>query len=182
MGGDDMNWERVAPVLQIVSNVGVVIGLILVALQMSQTSEAVRASRMDAWLFGQVNTELTLMGDHGSAAVTTAITHPADLTEEQLLQFTVYQDAMVSSVLANWQAHLAGQISADDWDRTKASFLIGVVFPAARELWKSYKFGLPEALVTELDEDIQRNPELPFSVAFNTALVAIHRLGDSTVV
>lgn len=174
-----MNWERTGQVLQIVSNVGVVIGLVLVALQMSQTTEAVRASRLDAWNMGAADTELTLMGDHGATAIATAMTRPSDLTEEQFLQLVWYQDSLIARTLAAWQAHRAGQISADDWAYIKTGFPIQFGFPAARELWKSFKFGLPNELVTELDEEIQRHPELEFSATLSTALPAIHRIGDS---
>ena len=36
-----MRWERVNQMLQIISNVGVVLGLVLVAAQMNQTTEAI---------------------------------------------------------------------------------------------------------------------------------------------
>ena len=36
-----MSWERVNQMLQIISNVGVVLGLVLVAAQMNQTTEAI---------------------------------------------------------------------------------------------------------------------------------------------
>lgn len=175
-----MNWERVGQLLQVASNVGVIIGLLLVAVQMRQTSEAIRASRLDVWNLGGVQVDVGIMGDDAAEALATALSQPARLTEGQLYQLIMVQDAYLYTMLAQWQAYRAGQISSDDWALAREAFALTFGTPASRELWKVYKFGLPDGLVTELDEELRRRPEPEFPRAFNAAFAAIHRLGDGS--
>jgi hypothetical protein len=175
-----MNWERVGQSLQVASNVGVVIGLLLVGVQMRETSEAIRASRLDVSNQGGMQIDIGLMGDNAAEAVTTALSQPASLTERQLYQLIAVDDAFLFSTLAQWQAYRSGQISSDDWAFAREAFAVEFGSPATQEIWKVWKFGLPDGLVAELDEELRRHPEPEFSRAFNAALAGIHRLGDGS--
>jgi hypothetical protein len=155
----------------------VVVGLVLVAFQMHQSTEVIRVSQVNALTNGYATTELTLMGDSGAAALTTALTRPAELTEQQLYQFIVFNDAMITQLLNQWQAYRAGQVSEEDWAYARDGFTLIFGIPAARELWKVYQYGLPPELVRELDEEWKRRPGDRFSTTFVNALKAIHRLG-----
>ena len=175
-----MNWERVGQSLQVISNVGVIIGLLLVAAQMRQTSDAIRASRLDVWNLGGVQVDVGTMGDNAAEALATALSQPARLTEGQLYQLIMVYDAYLYTMLAQWQAYGAEQISSEEWALARKSFPLMFGTRASREIWKVYKFGLPDGLVAELDEEMRRHPEPEFSRAFNAALAAIHRLGDGS--
>jgi hypothetical protein len=100
--------------LQVVSNVGVVIGLVLVAIQMQQTGEAIRASRLDVWNQGGLQIALANVGDNAAEAFATSISRPAELTDTQLTQLMAFYDAYLSIATAQWQAYQSGQISPED--------------------------------------------------------------------
>jgi len=173
-----MNWDRASQVLQVVSNVGVVIGLLLVAIQMRQTNESIRATRLDVVNQGGISIQAAIMGDTAADALATARTRPSALDEAQLYRLIAVYDAYLSTTLSHWEAYRSGLISSDDWAYAKSVVPLVLGTPAARELWRVYKFGLPEELIAELDHELRQHPASEFGDAFGAALAAIRRLDD----
>ena len=79
-----MNLDPLNKWLTLVANLGVMAGLGLVAMQMNFNTETIRLQNGSDLTRGFSAGELTLMGDTGAAAWTTAVLHPAELTDAQL--------------------------------------------------------------------------------------------------
>jgi hypothetical protein len=106
-----MSWERVNQMLQVVSNVGVVLGLVLVAAQMNQTTEAMRLQNYQSTMSGFIGLDLAAMGDTGYAAHTAALLHPSEMTEDQVHQYWYMVDAIMNLALGQWLAVQGGVTS-----------------------------------------------------------------------
>ena len=76
-----MNWDRVSRWSTAVSNLAVVAGLVLVAVQIQQNTALTRAQLMNDYFLADMELELAMMGDDPALSFTKAVFHPENLTE-----------------------------------------------------------------------------------------------------
>lgn len=76
-----MNWDRVSRWSTAVSNLAVVAGLVLVAVQIQQNTALTQAQLMNDYFLADMQLELAMMGEDPAASFTKAVFHPEDLTE-----------------------------------------------------------------------------------------------------
>lgn len=80
-----MESNKVGYWLQIVANFGLLLGLVLVAVQINQNTKIAQAD-LNARGFEQVyQYQLAMMGENPSKAVAKAATNPGELTDEELM-------------------------------------------------------------------------------------------------
>jgi len=83
-----MNGEKFSSWLQIVGNVGLIAGLVLVAVQINQNTEIARMQMLhDSWLASQ-NMYLTMAGENPVPSYVKAINDPTGMTDEDLMTLT----------------------------------------------------------------------------------------------
>jgi len=172
-----MRWDRVNQALQVLSNVGVVVGLVLVAAQMNQTTEAIRLQNYQATMSEFISLNLAAMGDTGYAAQTTALLRPSELTDEQVQQYWHYVDTVMNLALNQWLAVQSGQAAESDWSESRRTLCYALNNPAARVIWDSYKgSGFPQRFVGEIDAEFSRL-SVQNSEALQTMIGKMRELG-----
>ena len=75
-----MKWDRTNRWLTLAANVGVLGGLLLVALQIRQNTTITRAQVTNDYYMADLQLELAMMGEDPAASWTKALYSPADLT------------------------------------------------------------------------------------------------------
>ena len=78
-----MNTEKLSNWLQIVANVGILGGLVLVGFQLQQNREILKAQMMSAESQSLIDQEMQIIGEQGAAAWVTAINDPTHVSPEQ---------------------------------------------------------------------------------------------------
>ena len=175
--GSGMSWDRVNQVLQVVSNVGVVAGLVLVAAQMNQTTEAIRLQNYQTATSEFIGLNLAAMGDTGYAAQTAALLRPSEMTEEQVQQYWNYVDTVMNLALNQWSALQSGQATESDWSESRRAVCFALNNPAARVIWDSYKgSGYPQRFIDEIDAEF-RGLSSQNSEALQTMIREIRNIG-----
>jgi hypothetical protein len=173
-----MSWDRVNQMLQIISNVGVVLGLVLVAAQMNQTTEAIRLQNYQSTMNGFIGLDLAAMGDTGYAAQATALLHPSEMTEEQIQQYWYVVDAVMTMAVSQWRAVQSGQATESDWSETRRELCSFLGNPAARVIWDNYKsFGFPQPFIDEIDAEFSHLPREGLQTGFQTMVARMRTLG-----
>jgi hypothetical protein len=112
-----MNSERLVNWLQIAGNLGLIAGLVLVAVQINQNTAITRADLTARSWEAAMQFNLAMMGENPSAAVAKAATDPSSLTDEELL--------VIHNLVWNWWNHDSryeilmeqGLVDEQDWDR-----------------------------------------------------------------
>jgi hypothetical protein len=96
-----MDSSRVANWLQIMGNLGLIIGLVLVAVQIKQNNDLAKAQLLsDGWLAGiQIN--LALIGENPAASMAKASAAPDQLTDEDLI---VLEGVVIASAILGTRA------------------------------------------------------------------------------
>jgi len=81
-----MNWDQGSRWLTVLSNFGVIGGLVLVAMQMNLNSDAIKQQNEIELYRGLAAGELAFMGDSTATAFAVALFRPAKLDEIQIGQ------------------------------------------------------------------------------------------------
>lgn len=80
-----METSKITNWLQIIANLGIVGGLILVGIQINQNTEMAQADQRARVYEQVIQYQIAMMGENPSKAVATASANPSELTDEELL-------------------------------------------------------------------------------------------------
>jgi len=157
-----VNLDNINKWLTLGANLGVVVGLVLVALQMSFNTETIRLQNAGELYRGFGAGELVLMGDTSGAAWATAVLHPDKLTEEELGgQLWAYYNNMMWAAMHSWHAHQEGLISDESWVFARDFVAGSLSFRVARIWWEHAKEYYEPEFVSAIDAEIaQLDPTL----------------------
>ena len=148
-----MNSDRVNSWVAILANVGILAGLVLVAIELNQNTE-----QLSLELMWQVNERMmennrAHLGDNPTPIFVKSIVNPEELTYEE---FHV-AGAFVLNYLGVWEdryfLYQAGLLSDEEWKHyidDDISYTLGNRF--AQELWRTHKKLFEPVLVQYVDE------------------------------
>lgn len=140
--------------LVVVSNLGVIGGFALLAVQMNQNTRAIQIESSRALMRETQPTEVAFMGDDVAGAYAIAVLRPADLTPHQLLQVWGYVSAGLAPSRAAWVAWRDGQGSEESWLLARASAAAYIDLRVGRLIWSEIKAGYPPEFVAEIDQQL----------------------------
>lgn len=153
-----MNLDQVNKWLMVAANLGVMGGLVLVAMQMRLNTETVRLQNAGDLYRGFAAGELVLMGDTSGAAWVTAVLHPDELTEEQFGgQLWAYYNNMMWVAQNNWHAHEEGLATDESWDFARKFVAASLGFRVARIWWEQSKGYYEPEFSNVIDAELAQN-------------------------
>ena len=153
--------DRVNSWLSFIANVGILAGLVLVAIELNQNTDQLKLQLVFQTTQKLFDNNRDLLGDNPTPAITKSITNPDDLTYEEFL----IASSFVLNQLNEWEdrflIYQAGLISDRDWKRhvdENAGWTLGNRF--ARRYWRvSSSVFEPEftkyvdSVITTIDEE-----------------------------
>ena len=143
-----------------VANVGVLVGFLLVAYQLSLNTEAIRLqSSVDADQQA-IAGELAFMGETTHEAFSIALLDPGALTDAQVGQMWAYLGVGMSANMNLWRAYEAGFISAEELEsQMELSMPNYVGYPFGRIYWDAIKQkGFPPDFADRVDAIAAKHP------------------------
>ncbi|MEM1433840.1 MAG: hypothetical protein AAGG11_07300 [Pseudomonadota bacterium] len=87
--------------LQVTTNVGVVIGLVLLIYELNQSRDLTRAQVVDSVYDAAVTRNLALLGENPEAAIARSVFRPDELSEQDAVVLTQFYTAMLVSWMRN---------------------------------------------------------------------------------
>jgi hypothetical protein len=149
-----MNFERAGARLALVANLGVVGGLVLLALELRHNTQVIRARASVNLLSGQTAAETAFMGEDTAAAFVKAINAPGVITDREIVQLWAYLNA---AVLPVEQTHaMVGLGLATEEDQRAAARTVAhwLGWNFGRVWWAEIKTNFPSDMVAEIDAAI----------------------------
>jgi hypothetical protein len=154
-----MTLDRFSGWLAIVANLGVVGGLVLLAVELRQNTQVVRAQAVASLLVGQTSAETAFMGDDTAAAMAVSLVSPELLSDEQILQMWAYLNTAVIAVEQTYSMYALGLATEADRKAAASKAADWVSFPFGRIWWKEMKSNFPADLAREIDAALlERDP------------------------
>ena len=128
--------------LEVITNLGVVVGLCLVAYQVAQTNEGMERQHqhvrsqlgLDDYT-NIINREYAVMGDNAAAAIAKARSNPDQLTEEERLIAYAHLNSIYLQISSESYLYQLGAF--EFWEETVPVVMNSTYdFPYARDWWK----------------------------------------------
>ena len=146
-----MNVDRFGGWLALAANLGVVAGLIMLAVELRQNTQVVRAQAVSSLLTGVIAGEIAFMGDDTAAAYTKAEHSPEALTSEEIGKVWAYLNVTMLSVQQTHTMYKLGLASDEAWGTAKDWAIAATNFRFGRVWWREVKGIYPSDLVEEVD-------------------------------
>ena len=145
--------------LQIFSNIGILIGLVLVGLQMKQNSDLLRIQLLYEESDRYTNAERILMGEEPAKVLAKSLTNPTEMTLDERRIVDVYFYTTVEHWFAGYRLNVQGLIEEQDWKhriRRDAEYIFGNAYGVA--WWKVYSrvTSLPKELIDVVDAELSQ--------------------------
>jgi hypothetical protein len=154
-----MDSERLGRWLTVAANLGVLGGLALLAYELNQNTQLLRAQAVSSQLGAQVAAETAFMGEGAARAFSRAMLRPSELSEEEMVVVWAYLNtATISAQEVYMRSSLGLATEEDRLDAARATAL-WIGFPFGRAWWEEMKFGFPQQMVTEVDASLVHEGE-----------------------
>lgn len=161
-----MNIERLGSWLQIVANVGIIGGLILVGFQLQQNSRILQAQMLSAESRSVIDQELQIIGEEGARAWVAAMSNPGKVSPE----YHRIMEAIYWSAIESWrhteELAVLGLVDVNPKARVteEAGWYFGNTY--GRAWWTVRRDGtlISEELKEIIDEAVQTSPTLTTDV------------------
>ena len=171
-----MNLDILNKWLTLVANLGVMGGLVLVAMQMNLNTATIRLQNELELNRELAAGELAYMGDSAYIAFAVAQFHPGELTEAQLGQVWAYLHVNMLAAQNNWLAYRSGLGSQDSWAHAKSLAIGYLGFRAGRIWWEHDKFEYESDFVEQIDAELAGSDPVDLEHTTRQMLDEIHGL------
>jgi len=157
--------------LGIAANVGVVLGLVLVAVQIRQNTNLTKAQVANDWFLADMQLELSMMGENPAAAWTKALVSPDDLTHEDAAVLDRYFNFGLVQIQRLQRMHELGVADAQ-WIERAGYLRWHLGNEVGRRWWRHFQRGYSAEFVKMVD-DILADADATQNVAAIEALRSI---------
>jgi len=144
-------------------NIAILLGLIALAVEISENTAAVRAQELGAQRQENQDRQLAMLGADTREFYVKSLYNPAELTLVELQGMTAYLSYRVGSLERAYQSYLDGIIRPADWERRLYDIPIYLGTSFGRLWWnlgKNDYTNRPE-FVSAVDQAIEAGPVVP---------------------
>lgn len=145
-----MNMTKFNPWLNFAASIGVIAGLVLVAVQINQNTEITRAQIANDYFLADMNLELAMMGDDPGASWIKAVYTPDDINHLDAAILDRYFNYGMVQILRLQEMHELG-LAPDDWQERFDYLSWHLGNEVGRRWWAFTKEGWPEDVVQQID-------------------------------
>jgi hypothetical protein len=155
--------------LGIVANLGVVAGLVLVALQIRQNTQITKAQVANDWFLADMQLELTMMGENPAATWAKAISAPGDLDDHEAAVLDRYFNFGLVQIQRLQKMHELG-VGDAEWTERAGYLSWHLGNAVGRRWWAHFRGGFPEEFAHMVD-DILRDADAEKNAAALRAIL-----------
>ena len=152
-----MKIDRFGGWLALGANLGVVAGLVLLAVELRQNTQVVRGQATASLMSGLASAEIALMGEDATAAFVKAVESPETLTSEDIFKVWAMLNVITLAARQTHEMYVMDLASEEAW-RTAVGWASGTLnFPFGRVWWSEMKGvnpKLPIDLVEAIDAEL----------------------------
>jgi len=156
-----MNLTKLNGWLQVVANIGILLGLVLVGVQLKQNTDLTRFQLLFAESTRSIEIEATIIGERGAEVWAKTIESPESLTVEEMRVVEAVLWTFIEGLRGTYQLAQLGLLTEKDWlDRVNAEVPFYFNDPYSRAWWKNFsKWGndVPADLALAINSAIEND-------------------------
>jgi hypothetical protein len=146
-----MKLDRFGGWLALAANLGVVAGLIMLAIELRQNTQVIQAQAVANLMTGLASAETAFMGEDTAAAYVKVFNSPKKATGEEIAKVWAYLNVTIMTVQQTHSMYTLGIASEEAWG-TALGWAIGAInFPFGRTWWNEANSIYPRDMVEEID-------------------------------
>ena len=146
-----MIMQRISPWLDFAASVGVIAGLVLVAVQINQNTDITRAQIANDYFIADMDLELAMMGEDPARSWVKAIYTPDEIDQLDAAILDRYFNYGIVQILRLEEMHELG-LAPDDWEERVSYLSWHLGNEVGRRWWAYSKTSWPEDIVGQIDE------------------------------
>jgi len=147
--------EKINPWLKFAANLGVIAGLVLVAMQIKQNTEITKAQIANDYFLADMNLELVMMGDDPARSWAKAVYTPDEIDHHDAVVLDRYFNYGVVQIQRLQEMHELG-LAPDDWKERINYLGWHLGNEVGRRWWAYSKAGWPDDTVRQIDAALAR--------------------------
>jgi len=167
--------------IEIIANLGIVAGLLLVAAQMKQTADLQRLRMLHEESRGMVELERSLLGENAAAVWAKSIESPRDLSLGERRIMDAYFYSFAEQLHASFLLEQEGLLEEGEWlTRVQLDSRYFFGNPYGLAWWRAYSGieSLPQELKDSIDKELSNNTRFTL-LAINGPLKDLDEILDS---
>lgn len=153
-----MDFEKLNKWLQVSANIGIVLGLVLVGLQLKQNSELARIQLLYEESNRAIELETAVVGEQAAEVWAKSIQSPEELTLAEIRIMEALLWSFMEQLRGTYRLAELGLLSDEDWrSRAESEVTFYLSDPYSRAWWRNYSIGndgLPEELTSVVNDVI----------------------------
>ncbi|MBW2393868.1 MAG: hypothetical protein JRG95_06320, partial [Deltaproteobacteria bacterium] len=166
-----MNSDRLGNWLQVGANLGIIVGLVLVGVQLKQNTDLLRVQLLYEESQRFIEHEQTMIGENGAEAWAKSLTAPREMTLAERRVMESYLYAMTEQWRASYMLRELGVLDEEWKDRIVEETKYYLGNPFGRAWWKAYRdtTRVPPEMLLLVEEMLVKNPD--FTLPYHDALM-----------
>ena len=166
-----MDWTQLNTWLSLLANLGVIAGLVLVAIQIRQNTGITRAQVTNDWYMADMQLELAMMGEDPAASWTRAVFSPEDLDRSDAAVLDRYFNYGLVQIQRLQRMHELGM--ADEQWKDRIGYLqwhLGN--EVGRRWWEHFRHSFPVDFAAMVDKSLEEGQHHSNIAALNALIGA----------
>lgn len=134
----EARWRssRLTAWMSVAANLAVLVGMILVAVQISQNTDAVRGASYQTWLAARMELNLALATNQElSTLVVTGHADSRNLTQDNYVQYGMWLASLMQMAQATHYLYRQGSLDRDLWETEIQAAAAHLSTPGVRQWW-----------------------------------------------
>lgn len=150
-----MNYGKVSDWLQVAANLGIVVGLVLVGVQLKQNSDLLKTQLLFEESRRAVDLETLVVGENGAETWARSISNASELSlaDQRIMEALLW--GFIEQLRSTWLLAELGLLEDDEWRwRVRSETAFWLANDYGRAWWTNYVDGttlLPDDLVAEIN-------------------------------
>ena len=149
-----MNTSKLNNWLQVAANIGIVLGLVLVGVQLKQNSDLARIQLVYAESQSAIDLELEVVGEQGAAVWAKSIEDPEDLTLAEVRIMEALLWGFAENLHGTYRLAELGLLEEEDWRRRVESEVTFYLSDRYSRAWWANYGGTSDTFPAELRDAV----------------------------
>jgi len=130
-----MKTEKIAHWLTIFGNLGILVGLVLVAFELNQNTASIQGSAYQTWVAANLELNFAAAEEDMSRTIAVGTRDSASLSQDTFLEFALWNYSLFQLIQATDYLYRTGALDQELWESEIHRAAVHLELPGVRQWW-----------------------------------------------